>query len=78
MIKTNFHTHTTFCDGKNTPEEMVQSAIEKGFSSLGFSVHSPMFYAPEHGIAEENVDAYIADVRAMAKKYSTGGGRCKE
>ena len=22
----NFHTHTSFCDGKNTPEEMIQAA----------------------------------------------------
>ena len=25
----NFHTHCTFCDGKNTPEEVVLSALEK-------------------------------------------------
>ena len=25
----NFHTHTTFCDGKNTPEEMILAALEK-------------------------------------------------
>ena len=31
MITTNFHTHTVFCDGKSTPEEMVLAAIEKNF-----------------------------------------------
>ena len=25
----NLHTHTTFCDGKNTAEEMVVAALEK-------------------------------------------------
>ena len=38
----NLHTHTTYCDGKNTAEEMVQKAIELGFKSLGFSGHAPM------------------------------------
>ena len=38
----NLHTHTTYCDGKNTAEEMVQKAIELGFRSLGFSGHAPM------------------------------------
>ena len=38
-MKTNFHTHTKWCDGKNTPEEMIASAIEKGFDRLGFSSH---------------------------------------
>ena len=36
----NMHTHTTFCDGKNTPDEMVRAAIEKGFTSIGFSSHA--------------------------------------
>ena len=40
MIKENFHTHTQFCDGKSTAEEMLLSAIDKGFSALGFSGHS--------------------------------------
>lgn len=41
MYKQNLHTHSTFCDGKDTPEEMVQKAIELGFDTLGFSIHSP-------------------------------------
>ena len=40
MRKVNLHTHTLFCDGRDTPEDMVLSAIEKGFSVLGFSGHS--------------------------------------
>ena len=38
--KQNLHTHSVFCDGKNTPEELVQEAILRGFDSLGFSMHS--------------------------------------
>ena len=37
----NLHSHTTFCDGKNTPEEMVRAAIALGMDSLGFSGHMP-------------------------------------
>ena len=36
----NLHTHTHYCDGKYSPEEMVQAAIREGFVSLGFSGHS--------------------------------------
>ena len=35
----NFHTHSVFCDGDNTLEEIATSAIEKGFTALGFSGH---------------------------------------
>ena len=66
----NLHTHSTWCDGKDGVEEMILGALSRGFDSVGFSVHSPMFYAPEHGVAEEDVEHYIADVRAMAKKYA--------
>ena len=35
----SYHVHTHFCDGRSTAEEMVLSAIENGFDSLGFSSH---------------------------------------
>lgn len=39
MIRQNLHTHTKYCDGANTPEEMIEAAIEQGFTILGFSGH---------------------------------------
>ena len=39
-VLSNAHTHTIFCDGKNTAEEMVLSAIENGKcvdTSMGFT-----------------------------------------
>lgn len=38
----DFHTHTTYSDGRNTPEEMVLRAIELGCPAVGLSGHSPM------------------------------------
>ena len=40
MFPSTVHTHTTYCDGKNTPEQMIQSAIRQGLSVIGFSGHS--------------------------------------
>ena len=45
-MKSNFHTHTTFCDGRDTPEAMVDAAVERGFDVLGFSSHSDMLRDP--------------------------------
>lgn len=39
MPRANFHTHSTFCDGSSTPRQMVERALELGFSALGFSGH---------------------------------------
>ena len=40
-IRSNFHTHTAFCDGKDSPAAMVLEAIALGFTHLGFSGHAP-------------------------------------
>ena len=57
----NFHTHSTFCDGKNTPEEIVLAALEKGFVSIGFSSHG---YTPyDLRYCMKDTDGYIADIK---------------
>ena len=38
-LKANYHTHTTFCDGSDTAEAVVQEALRRGFTHLGFSGH---------------------------------------
>lgn len=68
-MKSNCHTHTVFCDGKNTAEEMVVSAVEKGFDSLGFSGHSPMDYENDWGMKSEAVADYINCIKTVAEKY---------
>lgn len=69
MFKSNCHTHTQFCDGKSTAEEMVLSAIEKGFTSLGFSGHSPMDFENDWGMKKENVPLYIKEINRLKEKY---------
>ena len=59
----NFHTHTTFCDGKNTAEEMVRQAISLGFSQLGFSGHMD----PD---IHMDIQAYFNEIRRLADIYS--------
>lgn len=63
----NFHTHTVFCDGKNTPEEMVRSAIEKGFSAIGFSGHAYTDFDDRYCM--QDTAGYIREVRAAQEKY---------
>ncbi|MBO7361393.1 MAG: hypothetical protein J6V48_09730, partial [Clostridia bacterium] len=39
-IRADFHLHSLFSDGKNSPEEVVLAAIGKGMTAIGFSDHS--------------------------------------
>ena len=64
------HAHTTYVDGKNTAEEMVLAAIEKGFVSLGLSEHGPQNFDGSSAILPEDYHKYIAEVRALQEKYA--------
>lgn len=65
----NYHTHTTFCDGKNTPEEMVLAAIKAGCPSLGFSGHSYTAFDPGYCMAPETVSCYREEILELREKY---------
>lgn len=66
----NLHTHTTYCDGKDTPEEMIRYALDKGFDSLGFSGHSYMFYSPGHSMSLEGTEAYKKEITELKSRYA--------
>ena len=64
---TSYHTHTSYCDGKNTPEEIVLYAIEKGFLSIGFSGHG---YTPyDLRYCMKDTEGYIAEISRLKRKY---------
>ena len=69
-MKTNYHTHTTWCDGRNTPEEMILSAIGGGFGVLGFSAHSTYPEDDACTVPKAKLPGYFAEVRALAAKYA--------
>jgi len=69
MILANFHSHTTFCDGKNTPEEMVERALELGMFALGFSGHAYIAYDGTTGMDEATTAAYRQEVLRLKEKY---------
>lgn len=66
----NLHSHTTFCDGKNTPEEMARAAVELGMDSLGFSGHGPNRAPDDAAMAQETVPAYREAVLQGKEKYA--------
>ena len=65
MILQNLHTHSTYCDGKNTISEMVDTAVKKGFSSIGFSSHSYMSFDASLGLSPDDEDSYFEDIRQL-------------
>lgn len=63
----NFHTHTNFCDGKSSVDEIVLKAIEKGFDAIGFSGHACTDF--DNRYCMQDTAGYIREVRAASEKY---------
>ena len=68
-ICSNAHTHTTFCDGKSTPEEQVLSAISKGFVSLGITGHAFTAFDLSYCMKLEEYPAYLGELERLKKLY---------
>lgn len=64
------HCHTTFCDGKNTPEEMILAAIQKGMRRIGFSGHATSPRGSSYAMSPERSMAYVQAIRALKDKYA--------
>ena len=69
--KQNLHTHSLFCDGKNSLEDMVTEAINQGFTSIGFSSHAyTAFPFDECGIkSKEKEKLYLDTISSLIELY---------
>lgn len=68
-LKSNLHTHTTFCDGRHTMEENVQEAIKKNFTDLGFSSHALTDFDVAFALRPENIPDYLGEVNRLKALY---------
>ena len=69
IYKQNLHTHSTFCDGKDSIFDMAEQALQKGFKSLGFSSHSfnPHYYTD--ALYAEKIEAYCAEIARVKELF---------
>lgn len=71
MIKSNLHTHSTFCDGKDTISGMVEKAISLGFSSIGFSSHAYTGLKEDPcGMKKDDFDDYLFQIEKEKIKHN--------
>ena len=69
MLKTNYHTHSRYCDGTGSPAEYAEAAVRRGLKALGFSSHAPVSAPVSYDSAwtmnPEDLPAYLADIRKL-------------
>lgn len=69
-ILANYHTHSVFCDGNSTLEEVAKSAFDCGIKYLGFSSHSAYPATTGCEMHPENFQKYKATIEELKKQYS--------
>lgn len=73
-MKVNLHTHTMRCNhAEGTDEEYVLSAVENGYTKLGFSDHTPFPYDNGYSnwtkMTTEELPGYVSSVLSLKEKY---------
>ena len=61
--------HTTYCDGNDSPEEMILAAVDMGLDAVGLSGHSYTWFDESYCMSREGTERYIAEVRELRQKY---------
>ena len=67
---TEFHCHTTFCDGNNTPAEMARAAFDAGLVKLGFSGHSHTPFDESYCMTVAGTVEYRREIERLKAEYT--------
>jgi histidinol-phosphatase (PHP family) len=69
MLKTNYHSHSEFCDGTGKLEDYVKSAINKGFDAFGFSGHAPLPFKNDWTMPKSDLSTYLEETKRLKTVY---------
>ncbi len=75
-IKGDLHCHTKWNGGKNTIEEMVKTALERGYEYLGISDHTK-FLRIERGLDEKKLSEQRKEIEKLNEKFKKDGIKFK-
>ena len=71
MLRADFHTHTTFCDGKSTAAEMVEAAYKMGMTDFGISGHADFsFCLADFGMPDQVLKQYREELYRLREEYA--------
>lgn len=68
MTKIDLHTHTSYCDGNDTPTELVTEAYKRGFDAIGLTGHSYVEF-DDCCMTLEGTKKYRQEVNALKQRY---------
>lgn len=63
----SLHNHCTFCDGKNSAQEMIEAAARAGFTDFGMSCHC---HDERFSLSMQDEEGYIRTMHALCAAYA--------
>lgn len=69
MIRQNYHTHSSFCDGTRIPEDYIHEALTQQMNTLGFSSHAPLSFHTDWTMKPERLPDYQSKISHLKQKY---------
>lgn len=70
VYKSNYHTHTTYCDGESSPREIVEEAARLCMDELGFSGHSYTSIDESYCMSRDGMQSYFDEIGRFSDEYS--------
>jgi histidinol-phosphatase (PHP family) len=68
-MPSDFHVHTCYCDGRDLPTEIAQTAYELGFHTLGFSGHSDDYSGLDILMDDSRAAWYRSEIEGLKEAY---------
>ena len=69
MQNFNLHTHSVYSDGKSQPCEIVEEAVRQGFTTLGFSEHSPLPFDNNFSVKSADMPRYVSEIAQLKEEF---------
>lgn len=66
---TNFHTHSSYCDGKGELSSFTAKAIELNMRTLGFSSHAPLPFDCKWCMKKELLPTYLTEIKKLRDQH---------
>jgi histidinol-phosphatase (PHP family) len=70
-LRTNYHTHSRYCDGEGEIRQYIDAAVAAGLDSYGVSCHAPLPVPMRDPwmMRLDDLPAYCTEVRALRDEY---------
>ena len=68
-LQYNYHTHTTWCDGKSTAREMAEEAVSLGMKVLGFSGHAHLWFDESYPMSIAGTRLYREEILSLREEF---------